>query len=323
MRKMLVVLLMLVLSACAEGVMIFDVPGKNRAKDSRFELEGGLSVEFCGIVRDLNAEGDVRNCVFSLFMVTSEKDTQLNVRSDAVYDSFGRKFSGPVGVCIAGNSTPSEIIADVPTMVWFVHRVPVSVKEFPKFSRMKFWFNDKEVELRGESSQEWEAWKRTAGAGNEALSVWLETGPSLSEMYIIMRNAPDLSRAAKFGGHHYEVFYERLSWHEAANKCENLGGHLCTITSAEENKFVTGLANPDRNFCYWLGASDEQTEGKWRWVTGEAFSFTQWNSGEPNEGRRENFLETTTYWDNRWSWNDTSSTSGWNDASAYICEWDY
>ena len=321
MKKILAVMLMLVMSACAEGVMIFDVPGRNRADDLRFELEGGLSVEFCGIVRDLNAEGDIRECVFSMFMVTSEKDTQLNVRSDAVYDSFGRKFPGPVGVCIAGNGTPSEIIADVPTLVWAAHRVPVRVRELPKFSRMKFWFNDREVELRGEETKAWEDWKRIASAKSEALGVWLETEPSLAEMYHVMRNAPDLSKAAKFGGHHYQVFYESVSWHEAVGKCEEIGGHLCTITSKEESDFVTSFINPDRNMLYWLGASDEQTEGKWQWVTGEKFSFTQWNSGEPNGGSGENFLQITTFWNNRWSWNDATPAS--RSSNAYICEWDY
>lgn len=321
MRKVIVMIILLMLCAQAQGVMRFDVPTKNTAASSRFELEGGLTVEFCGIVRDLNAAGDVRECVFSLFMVTAEKDTRLDVKSEAVFDSFGRKFPGPVGVSIAGNGTPSEIIGEVPTLVWFVHRVPVSVRELPKFSRMKFWFNGKEVELRGESVQLWEEWTRTAGTRNEALAVWLEGKPELREMYTSMRNAPDLSNVAEFGGHHYKAYYERISWHAAKKKCEDLGGHLATITSAEENEFVLGILNPDRNILYWLGGSDDETEGQWQWVTGEAFTFTLWNSGEPNGGRRESFLQVTTFWNNRWGWND--ATPDENSSNAYVCEWDY
>ena len=32
----------------------------------------------------------------------------------------------------------------------------------------------------------------------------------------------------------------------------------------------------------WLGASDKETEGQWKWVTGELWSFTDWRSGSPN-----------------------------------------
>ncbi len=318
MRRILAVIFVLIMSASADG---FVVPEAKTVKASKFILDGGLSIEFCGIVRDLESKGDVRECVFTLFMVTSEKDTRLDVKSEAVYDSFGRRFSGPVGASIAGNGVPSEIIAEVPTMVWFVHRVPVRVREFPKFSRMKFTFNGHEVELRGESSQSWTEWKSRAPAENEALSVWIESGPSLAEMYRVMMNAQDLSGTAEFGGHHYKVFYKSVSWYEAKSKCESLGGHLCTITSREENNFVTSFVKANRNIFYWLGASDERYEGTWEWVTGEKFSFTLWNSGEPNGGRRENFLQMTTYWNNSWGWNDAAVNAGSKDA--YICEWDY
>ena len=316
MRKILAVLLMLIVSACSEG---FEVLGRNRANDDTFRLEGGLSVEFCGIVRDLNAEGDVRECVFSLFMVTSEKDTQLNVRSEAVYDSFGRKFSGPIGVSIAGNGTPSEVIAEVPTLVWVVHRVTVSVRELPKFSRMKFWFNEGEVELRGKASESWEDWKQSAGLRNEALSVWLETEPALTEMYSVMRNAPDLSKAAKFRGHHYRVFYERKTWPEAARRCEEMGGHLVVITSHEEQEFIRTIYRADNSGNHergraWIGL--RKVNGVFKWVTGEvlnADSYTYWASGEPdNQGDYVQFWKSENFWD------DIGERR-----IAYICEWDY
>ena len=125
--------------------------------------------------------------------------------------------------------------------------------------------------------------------------------------------------AARFRGHRYMVFYEKLSWHDAETKCESLGGHLATITSPEENKFVLGLLNPDGRYVYWLGGTVEETEGVWQWITGEKFSFTLWNAGEPNGGSYENYLELSTVWSGRWNWNDTITVS----ANAYVCEWDY
>lgn len=85
-------------------------------------------------------------------------------------------------------------------------------------------------------------------------------------------------------------------------------GYLVTITSAEENDFITDKLGADA----WIGCSDEDDEGYWRWVTGpegnvtssgpedhnrtgqlffiddnnggSAFggAYTNWNSGEPN-----------------------------------------
>ena len=60
--------------------------------------------------------------------------------------------------------------------------------------------------------------------------------------------------------------------------------------------------------------SDLATDGIWEWVTGEAWSYTNWNSGEPNGGTGENcahyFVGTT--------WNDTICSITRN----YVVEYD-
>ena len=34
----------------------------------------------------------------------------------------------------------------------------------------------------------------------------------------------------------------------------------------------------------WLGATDEKSEGMWRWVDGQDFSsYSNWNPGEPDD----------------------------------------
>jgi hypothetical protein len=58
---------------------------------------------------------------------------------------------------------------------------------------------------------------------------------------------------------------------------------LATITSADENLFITNNFNEDDK---WLGGiqppgSSEPDEG-WQWITGEIWSYTNWNVGEPN-----------------------------------------
>ena len=77
--------------------------------------------------------------------------------------------------------------------------------------------------------------------------------------------------------------------HAAKADAENRGGYLATITSLEEKNKVENI----RSSNSWLGASDTQTEGTWQWVTGEPWSYTFWNTSEPNGGTGENYLITS------------------------------
>lgn len=83
-----------------------------------------------------------------------------------------------------------------------------------------------------------------------------------------------------------------ITWHESRLACENWGAHLVTIQSRDENNFVAGmLGRANRNHA-WIGFTDEPQEGEWVWITGEAVTFTNWDtvySNEPNGGTRENY----------------------------------
>jgi hypothetical protein len=75
--------------------------------------------------------------------------------------------------------------------------------------------------------------------------------------------------AVEFGGHWYKPYRRGMTWHEAKRFCEEQGGHLVTVTSDEERSFVEKLARSGSGVAHWIGLSDEDTEGEWRWVTGE------------------------------------------------------
>ena len=51
-------------------------------------------------------------------------------------------------------------------------------------------------------------------------------------------------------GHYYMAVDGTFTWIEADTAAKAIGGHLATITSAEENAFIYGLCNGN----YWLGA---------------------------------------------------------------------
>ncbi|MDO4170321.1 MAG: C-type lectin domain-containing protein [Lachnospiraceae bacterium] len=132
----------------------------------------------------------------------------------------------------------------------------------------------------------------------------------------------------KFNSNSYKFYNETLNWHEAKEKCEELGGHLATISSEEENHFLkSNIPDNDVSF-FWIGGTDEKEEGNWKWVTGEAFNFTCWSENSPNNNwDSENYLG---FISKRQNYDGFSTPLGsWNDFcisttenSGFICEWE-
>lgn len=97
-------------------------------------------------------------------------------------------------------------------------------------------------------------------------------------------------------GHWYQAVStsQAVSWAEAEADAESQGGTLATITSGEENLFVFDLINAPQYWHFnhdqfmgpWLGAqaplSRSNAASDWTWVTGETWSYSAWNPGEPN-----------------------------------------
>ncbi|WP_115461723.1 T9SS type B sorting domain-containing protein [Winogradskyella aurantiaca] len=145
-------------------------------------------------------------------------------------------------------------------------------------------------------------------------------------------------------GHYYQyVAASGISWNEARDAAAaetyfGLQGYLVTLTSQEEAQ-LAGEQSPGTG---WIGGSDEETEGIWKWVTGPeagtvfwegavsgappAGQFAFWNCGEPNDfGGNEDYAHIT---DNSvagcgnnidpdlfGSWNDLPIDSGGTDPS--------
>jgi len=113
-----------------------------------------------------------------------------------------------------------------------------------------------------------------------------------------------------FNGHVYELVPTPLPWHVAKRRAEDAGGYLVVITSKEENDFVKGLIEKSTNgeFCStWIGFTDEENEGDWKWVNGEKATFNFWFSSQPdNWGGWENAAHFVKN-ENGIHWNDNSS----------------
>lgn len=88
-------------------------------------------------------------------------------------------------------------------------------------------------------------------------------------------------------GNEYFLTPNVSTFFEARAYAASLGGHLVSITDAQEQAFVVQhFALPGE--VIWIGLSDELVEGDWRWDSGETFSFSAWGPGEPNNNPQSN-----------------------------------
>jgi hypothetical protein len=113
-----------------------------------------------------------------------------------------------------------------------------------------------------------------------------------------------------YNGHSYYRSTGSAVWTTARTNCSNMGGHLVTITSSGEQNFLYTLWPSG-----WIGLTDEVTEGTWRWVTGETYSYNNWNSGEPNNSGNEDYVQFVS----NGRWNDLNN----NSSLPYVLEFEY
>ncbi len=122
---------------------------------------------------------------------------------------------------------------------------------------------------------------------------------------------PKPKNTVKFGGHEYALIEEKVTWHVAKRLCEEMCGHLATIETPAEKTALASLCQQSKATA-WIGASDEETEGQWKWVTGKALDF---DFRHDNANDQEHSM---IFWSPSGDWDDNPSSS----RSSFVCEWD-
>ena len=101
------------------------------------------------------------------------------------------------------------------------------------------------------------------------------------------------------GGHTYFLSNNTATPENAHAAAIAAGGHLATISDYAENLFVSQM-NPGK---IWIGLTDRDTEGTFKWVTNETLNYQNWAPGEPNNAGNEDW--TVINW--------SGSNPDWND----------
>ncbi|CAL8338531.1 unnamed protein product [Arctogadus glacialis] len=93
----------------------------------------------------------------------------------------------------------------------------------------------------------------------------------------------------KFGCKCYQVTRVWGSWNKSRELCVTDGADLVVVDSKEEMDFISRY---DAGGYIWLGATDEASEGLWRWVDGTVLSADNpsWRRGKPDGGKENNCL---------------------------------
>lgn len=112
-------------------------------------------------------------------------------------------------------------------------------------------------------------------------------------------------------GHDYALVPGEYTWHVAKHFCQAVGGHLATSTNAVEFNVIDKLCRESGKDA-WLGGTDEEKEGVWRWVTGEPFQFDAFFDNWAESEHHLNFYAR----DKRY--NDLVGGARF----AFICEWE-
>ena len=119
-----------------------------------------------------------------------------------------------------------------------------------------------------------------------------------------------------YNGHIYTLYNDTLTWDEAKTQCEAMGGHLVTVTSAEEQSIVENLIKDQ--FCKWyfIGATNIDNGTDYKWVTGEKLEYTNWKNGSPDNSNEHYMMATTKL---NGGWQDTV-VDGYGCLVGFICE---
>ncbi|XP_006115603.2 hepatic lectin-like isoform X12 [Pelodiscus sinensis] len=123
---------------------------------------------------------------------------------------------------------------------------------------------------------------------------------------------PEAREWEYFSGKCYYFSLRVTSWQTAKALCEEKHAQLAIINSHAKQNFIMYRTRDKR---FWIGLSDQNAEGEWKWIDGSdsTAGFTYWKEGEPSDSNHnEDCAHVWTYGE----WNDVHCTY----ECYYICE---
>jgi len=153
--------------------------------------------------------------------------------------------------------------------------------------------------------------------------------PVVTDNCASIEDIPGYTYVGKFNGHSYYMSNSPLNAMEANKAAFNVGGHLITIETQAENDFVRDNSILKANVFegVWIGLNDTLNQKDFKWVTGGASDFYNWNGSQPSDNSgTEDWVEFYVNWGSdkvgshpeNGKWNDNSVTTN----KKYIVEFE-
>ena len=179
---------------------------------------------------------------------------------------------------------------------------------------------DYSIQYSSDGGANWSTFRHTASTSTLATVTGLNVGIGYIFRVAAVNSAGTGSYSGQtaaspyiLNGHWYEYVAVHRTWEDAKADAESRGGHLVTITTAQEQAYISAIPRSGGSATWWLGAYQDpaasnyyEPAGGWGWVKKEQWGYTNWATNEPNNsGGNENVVEV--YSDG--SWNDLMSSS--------------
>ncbi|XP_040900231.1 C-type lectin domain family 4 member D-like [Toxotes jaculatrix] len=78
----------------------------------------------------------------------------------------------------------------------------------------------------------------------------------------------------------FHLSTDRQDWANSTKNCTEMGGHLAILTTREQHEAVEKESRSIGGFYtdYWIGLTDSETEGDWKWVDNSELKTPFWNA---------------------------------------------
>ncbi len=121
-------------------------------------------------------------------------------------------------------------------------------------------------------------WSHTDATSYNKFNIYRDTATITGTTASLPTSITGFNAYQDYNGHRYFKSTTNKIFSEAKRIADSLGGYLTIPNSKAENDFLKTLINSDT----WIGVTDEIAEGSWRDIFNNTLSYTNWNTGEPN-----------------------------------------